>query len=369
MRQVWLPVLGFALTGLPLGLEAQERQQPPAKESVQALTVRGKVVRMEGKDRYVVRTNENKEVIFYTNPQTRYTIEGKAGKYADLRVGAEVNSVYTTRDDRYYVNTVTVGGAVVPRDDDPPIAAGTTLRGKIVRVEGTDRYVVRTNENKEVIFYTSPQSRYIINGKAGRYADLRVGAEVNSAYTLRDDRHVVNVVTVGAVETPRVINGSDNDRTRLRGKIVKLDGDDRFVIRTTDNKEFTLTTTPQAKYVINGKAGRITDLRIGVEVDLGYTVRDDRYYVETVTVGPAATDPAEGTAIQGTVVRIVGEDQVVVKTTDNKEVIIYIQPQTKYLVNDEQARFTDLRSGSIIRVQYDERDQRRLARSIFWKRK
>ena len=68
---------------------------------------------MEAPDQFIVRTTDNKEVILYTNPETRYTIEGKAGRYADLRVGTEINSAYTVRDNRNWVSTVTVGPVTV----------------------------------------------------------------------------------------------------------------------------------------------------------------------------------------------------------------------------------------------------------------
>src|SRR5687767_9376506 len=64
------------------------------KDTPQDLTLRGKIVKVEAPDRFVVRTSDNKEVIVYTNPQTRYIIDGKAGRYADLRIGTEINTVY-----------------------------------------------------------------------------------------------------------------------------------------------------------------------------------------------------------------------------------------------------------------------------------
>src|SRR5438128_431019 len=89
------------------------------------------------------------------------------------------------------------------------------VRGKITKVEGTDRVVVRTKENKDVILVTNPQTRFTINGKAGRFADLRVGTEIDVVYLVRDDVNVVNTVLVGELDTAAA------DATLVEGTIVR----------------------------------------------------------------------------------------------------------------------------------------------------
>ena len=243
----------------------------------------------------------------------------------------------------------------VPRSQD------LVMRGKIVKVESPDRFVVRTSDNKEVILYTSPETRYVIKGKAARYSDLRVGAEIQAPYVVREERHVVSAVTVGAAtDTPRA-----SEAVRVSGRIVRVQAPEHVVIRTADNREITLIAGPKSRYVLDGKAGRFSDLRVGLEVNAEYLDRDSKMYVETITVGPVATtEPAPETTVQGTVVRVVGQDQVIVKTTENKEFTVYVVPQTKYVFDDQAGRFTDIRTGNDIRVVYDVRDRRNVARSI-----
>src|SRR5690349_5069685 len=57
-----------------------------------------------------------------------------------------------------------------------PAAGATNIRGRIVRVQGTDQFVVRTPENKEMTFYVNPDTRYMMNNQAAKFTDLRVGA-------------------------------------------------------------------------------------------------------------------------------------------------------------------------------------------------
>lgn len=168
----------------------------------------------------------------------------------------------------------------------------------------------------------------------------------------------------------RVKAGKD---LRVRGKIVRVQGTDRFVVRTQDNRDVTFYAGEQTRFFVNGKPARFADFKVGTEVNAVYTTRDDRYYLNSVVVGEEIAPPvkeeappaAEGTSVQGTVVRVVGSDQVIVKTEDNKEVTIYVAPQTKYVFDERPARFQDLRPGSDIRVQYDVRDRRNVARGIF----
>jgi hypothetical protein len=271
---------------------------------------------------------------------------------------------------------VVAGPLVVSAQERPAQDTATvTVRGKIVRLEGTDRFVIRTSDNKDVTLYASPTTRYTIEGKAGRYSDLRVGTEITGVYIPRNERFMVTTVTVGAVAAPppqaappaatpppqQAGNG-----TLIRAKLLRVQGKDQIIVRTDAGKEYTLYVGPTARFVINGKAGQLVDLRPGADVAVIFTERDNRQWIETVTVGDVtAVEPiGEGTTVSGTVLRVVGEDQVVVRTTDNKEVVVYVVPQTKYIVDEQPARFTDFRTGSDVRIVYDVRDRRNMARSI-----
>jgi hypothetical protein len=269
-----------------------------------------------------------------------------------------------------------VAPASAQRQDNPrgqeKAAQDLTIRAKIVKMETPDRFVVKTTDNKEIILQANPQTRYIINGKAGKYTDLRAGTEINAGYVLRDGRYMVNTVTIGA-ETGGVIPaaGVVQSGTTLRGKIVRLKGSDQVVVTTTGGKEVTLYSSPTTRYVINGKPARFADLRVGVEIGAAYLERDNRFVVETFTVGaePQTVPAGDATLLEGTVVRVIGEDQVVVRTPQKKEIIVYVGPQTKYLIDDQPAKFADFRTGAEVRIQYDVIDRRNHARSIIGQRR
>jgi hypothetical protein len=261
-----------------------------------------------------------------------------------------------------------------------PARNDLSIRGKITRIEAPDNFVVRTQDNKEVTFYANPQTRYVINGKGATYRDLTVGTEVNAVYTRQADRFNVTTVTVGTAPAGETIRVSPAQpapavsKTTLRGKIVRLQGQDQFVVRTANDKEVILFTNPQSRYLINGRPGRFTDLRVGAELNVDYVIQDDRHWVQTVTIGETVVAPApapavtpvpavQDTRVEGTIVRV-ADGQVVIKTGENKEVIIHVDPQTRYTFEERQVRFNDLRTGSPVRVEYELRDRRPVARSI-----
>jgi hypothetical protein len=146
-----------------------------------------------------------------------------------------------------------------------------------------------------------------------------------------------------------------------------MEAPDRFVVRTQDNKDVILATNPRTRFVIDGKAARFADLRVGAEVNVVFLVQEDLNVVETVTVGAIGaidTDPADVTFVEGTVVRVVGQDQIVVRDRANKEVIVFVNPQTRFLLDERPARFTDFRQGASVRIDFDVRDRRNWARSV-----
>lgn len=368
MLRTWIRLFTLAAISFALAVpaDAQVKDAPRSED----LVLRGKIVKVEAPDRFVVRTSADKEVTVYTSPQTRYVIDGKAARYSDLRVGAVINAPYVVRDDRHIVNSVTVGVAAAD-PLSPRAAEGTVVRGKIVSVDDPAKIIIKTASGDEMILVSNPQTRIVINGKVGKLTELRAGTEVNANYLVREGRKMVSTITVGASPVQgeiQQVGGEVRRSTTLRGKIVGVESPNHVTIRTAEGREVTFIAGPKTRYLVNGKTGRFADLRVGVEVNTDYIERDNKMIVETITIGPAAeTDPApaaEGTLVQGTVVRVVGEDQVVVKTPQNKEVVVYVVPQTKYTFEERPGRFTDIRSGSDVRIQYDVRDRRNVARSI-----
>jgi len=252
--------------------------------------------------------------------------------------------------------------------------AGTSLRGKVVRVDGQDRIVVQTADNKEVILMSTPTTRYVIDGRAAQFADIRNGAAVRATYNLQNNRYIVSSVQVG--DGPDATNadpGAINER-KFRGRIVKINApNNQIVAKSQDGREVTLYVQQNGRFLRNGQAIRMLDLQVGTVIEAQYLERDNHWWVDEVTVvteNAGADQPAaEGTQIQGTVVRIVGQNQVVVRTKDNKEMTIDLNPQTTYMFDNQPGQFRDIQPGQDVRVQYNTVERRTIASRIFGNRR
>lgn len=71
-----------------------------------------------------------------------------------------------------------------------------------------------------------------------------------------------------------------------------------------------------------------------------------------------------GPRMRGQVIRILGPDRFVVRTPDNREMILRTDAQTRFLMNQGAARFSDLRERSNVLVRFNRARGRNLARSV-----
>jgi len=148
---------------------------------------------------------------------------------------------------------------------------------------------------------------------------------------------------------------------KMQGHIVRVQGSDRFVIRTADKREVILRTDTRTRFLLNERAIRFADLRPGAEVVILHDDLGD--LASTVTVLPAATEDAE--VVEGTIVRVIEpENQVVIRTAANKEFIVFTDARTSFMLNERAVRLVDFRPGVAVRINFHAMKDRNMARSI-----
>ena len=188
MKRFYLTILGgaaLALSSAVLTPLASAQEKPPPVKPV-PLEMQGRIVRVAN-DQFVIETRDKKEIVFVTNPQTKFILKDKPGRFADLRVGANITAAYAREGDRYIVNTVTLV------DDSAPVD-GTLIEGEVVRVIGQDQVVLRSG-GKEVIVFVDPKTVYLFEEKPGKFVDIRVGAPISVRYEVLEKRNVArNIV-------------------------------------------------------------------------------------------------------------------------------------------------------------------------------
>src|SRR5262249_32310327 len=90
--------------------------------------------------------------------------------------------------------------------------------------------------------------------------------------------------------------------------------------------------------------------------------------VDQVDVQSGIDDgPLKLEEIKGTVARIVGQNQLVVRDEKtNKELTLELTPKTAYKFNNMDAKFADLRKDTNVRVEYNVMHLNKVARTVYW---
>jgi hypothetical protein len=155
--------------------------------------------------------------------------------------------------------------------------------------------------------------------------------------------------------------------TRIKGHIVRVQGPDRFVVRTADKREVILHTHPETRFLLNDRVVRFTDLREGAEIDAVFDVVEERNLVNSVTItsAEAIEEFPAPKIIEGTIVRMLEADnQFVVRTMTGEEVVVVAEERTAFTIDDRPVRLVDFRPGAVVRVNCDVRNQKHIARSV-----
>jgi hypothetical protein len=192
MKRSWCRVLAPALlAALSAVFALPASAQPPKSAPVKPKSrqVQGKIIRVD-KGQFVVETRDKARHTFRVRPQTKFRLKDRVVPFTDLRVGRNVT-----------VDTVLVGeqpfaDSVVLLEEDAVSPEDTLLEGEIVRVIGTDQVVVRTPARKEVIVFVDPRTTFLLENRAARFTDLRVGHHVRARVHVRGGRHMARQIMV-----------------------------------------------------------------------------------------------------------------------------------------------------------------------------
>lgn len=245
------------------------------------------------------------------------------------------------------------------------------VQGKVVRT-ASDQFVLVGPDQKEVTLFVNPQTRYLLNNKAVAYSDLRNGMNVTAVYTRQGDRFIANNVTFVPQSAPPQPalppappqpgtpppQPQQPQGTLIEGKIVSIDPD-HFALRPGSGGDMVLYVDPKTTFTINNKAAQFKDLHIDNIVAVYFDVRGQRNVARQVVAL---------TAVEGQVVRVVGNDQVILRTPENKEMTFYVTPQTAYQLTPQGGQFTDLTPGSNLGVYYNPIGPRFTAHRFFRRR-
>lgn len=262
MRSSWrlVPALFLALGAAMYVTPEMAQAQPDRKDGTK---FRGKIVRVAPNgNSYVVRVDGGKELTFYAGDRTTYRYRDRAGRFDDYRVGMTISGAYTTRDDRYWLSSVALEEDAASPEDRREPGEGGTVRGKIQKA---DPLVITTADGKEIVLH------------------LENRMEASFTFVVRDGKRYLTGMTTAAV---REVPGGRSDSGPVRGEIVRIEGEDRFIIRTDEGKEITFYADPKSTYEHEGRAIKFGDLSRGWYVDVDFDQRDRKNYTRKVISRP-----------------------------------------------------------------------------------
>jgi len=71
----------------------------------------------------------------------------------------------------------------------------------------------------------------------------------------------------------------------LEGRVIRT-APDHFVIESRDNRQVTVYTNPETRFMINQNPAAFTDLRSGANISLNFTRQGDRHFATNVRIRP-----------------------------------------------------------------------------------
>jgi hemoglobin len=167
------------------------------------------------------------------------------------------------------------------KKEPTPLPKETTTTGKVVRVEGNKLTV--NVDGKEQSIQVSPEAKVVIDGKDGKVENIKK----DSTATVTSKGEVVTKVEANSPVPPLPPPLPGGKETIAAGKVTKVEKD-KLTLKDDEGKEKSFTVPETAKLTINGKDGKLVD----VKTDSSVTVTSKGDEVTKVEVkGPTAPPP------------------------------------------------------------------------------
>jgi hypothetical protein len=174
-RHIRLLVTGVATLAFAI---ASAQAQPQTIKDQTGVKVQGHVVQIKGSDQLIVRTMDNKDLVFITNPKTTFLLRKQAVLFTDVREGVPVDIVYDVKGNQNMAGSFTLTPTEV-------------VEGEVVRVvEKDNQLILRNKDSKEVVVIIDPRTNITLENRAARLVDFRPGTMVRVHYDVRDNRNV-----------------------------------------------------------------------------------------------------------------------------------------------------------------------------------
>jgi len=152
---------------------------------------------------------------------------------------------------------------------------GPRVGGEVTAVDGNTIKVDNPRDGEGTIV-TNDETEFIVNGEAGRLADVTVGKFVGAHGEMQDDGSILadQVMVHDEAPVPPDGPGRPGRGPHVGGEVTSVDGNTIKVENPRDG-EGTIVTTDETEFIVNGEAGSLADVVVGKFVGAHGEMQDD----------------------------------------------------------------------------------------------
>lgn len=144
---------------------------------------RGRVTKITSSEQFVAKASTGETIEFAMQPTSRLMLGDKEVAFDLLKVGSEVNVVYTETKDNRIVDTV----VLIPNPTDGPVLK--EISGEVVRTIGNEEIVLRTADKEIVTIIVGTGTQYSAENRPSRFLDLVPSQTIRVRTEVENRRH------------------------------------------------------------------------------------------------------------------------------------------------------------------------------------
>lgn len=263
-------------------------------------------------------------------------------------------------------------------------AALASYSGTIKNLQAGQIVVVDKN-GATTQFTVNDDTTYTLDGKAAKFADLKTGQAVSIMAERTDDGQLAKMVAANSetsqetrenpAPTPRPLPASyvpedefAASSLKFAGNISKV-GKDKLTAASKDGQSMTFTVNDQTAISLDGKAAKLSDLKIPYVVSVTYQ-KDGETLVASVVAARSSNvsaifvpardlsavinrrDADDATAIFSGTISKIGDAKFAAKSNEGKEHTFAVNDETTYSLDGRKAKFADLKTGQTVTVTF-----------------
>ncbi len=253
-------------------IDVKSATPPPDKSG----KTTGKVTKAEGGKLTIKPETGDAQGLHRIPDAAKVTIDGKDKKAADIKSG---DTATITTDKEGKIAAVEVKPATPPPPPPPPVETKTS--GKVIKAAGNKISVLpATGEAKD--FIVPDDAKVTIDGKEAKVGDVKADDTVTVT-------EAGGKVTKIEGKAPAATPPPPKEQTTT-GKVTKVDKG-KLTVKDADGKESAFTVPDDAKVTIDGKDGKLEDVKEG---STAAVAADKDGKITAVDVkGPAVPPPPE----------------------------------------------------------------------------